>query len=130
MAFDRGKGVFGPPHTLVYVWTENVKAETLMLSPYFRTKLRYLSIGQGVTDARGGETQGAKTGDNPGHTRQDESGWVTVERDLLQDYRRAFPDDTQPVPMVGGVMLKCDSNNTDTSAESWLETLELLAPAK
>jgi hypothetical protein len=128
VAFARGKTLFGPPHTLVYVWTENVPAETLMPSPYFRTKLRYLSIGQGVTDPPGGGTQGPRTEAHPGHGGQDEAGWVTIERDLLQDYRRAFPDDPPPVPMVEGIMLKCDSNNTGTSAEAWLATLELLPP--
>lgn len=130
VAFDRGKGLFGPPHTVVYVWTENVEAETLIPSPYFRKKLRYLSIGRGVTVTPGYETQRAKARAPRGDGRQDDTGWVTIERDLLRDYRLAFPTDTQPVPMVGGIMLKCDSNNTGTSAEAWLATLELLPPAK
>lgn len=130
VAFDRGKGVFGPPYTLVYVWTENVETETLMRSPYFRKKLRYLSIGKGVTLPPGHDAQRAKAQGRPGHGRQDDSGWVTIERDLLQDYRSAFPTDRKQVPMVKGIMLKCDSNNTGTSAEAWLATLELLAPAK
>jgi hypothetical protein len=124
VAFDRGKGLYGPPHTMVYMWTENVEPETLITSPYFTKKLRYLSIGKGVTD------NDQQSGNSPEHGHQDTAGWVTIERELLKDYRRAFPDDTQEVPMIGGILLKCDSNNTHTSAESWLAILELLAPAR
>lgn len=124
VAFDRGKSWFGPPHTIVYMWMENVETETFIESPYFTKKLRYLSIGKGITG------HNPQPGANPGHGFNDTAGWVTIERNLLQDYRRAFPNDSDEMPAVRSVMLKCDSNNTGTSAESWLATLELLAPAR
>jgi hypothetical protein len=106
------------------MWTENVEAETFIESPYFPNKLRYLSIGKGMTG------HNPQSGTHPGHGFKDTAGWVTIERNLLQDYRRAFPNDSDEVPAVRGIILKCDSNNTGTSAESWLATLELLAPAR
>ena len=127
VAFDRGKGLFGPPHTLVYLWTEKVAPETPIQSPYFTKKMRYLSIGQGVTGAAADHPPPRQPA-GPG--RQDEAGWVTIERNLLQDYRRAFPNDTQAVPALRGILIRSDSNNTNTSAEAWLATLELLAPAR
>ncbi len=127
VTFDRGKTLFGPSRTIVYLWTEDVAAETFIKSPYYSKKLRYLSIGMGVTDTTARHRQWRK---NPGQERQDDAGWVTIERHLLQDYRRAFPRDTRAVPALGGILLKCDSNNTGTSAEAWLAQLDLLAPAR
>jgi Protein of unknown function (DUF3047) len=111
VAFDRGKTLFGPPHTIVYLWTEQVDANTLIKSPYFAKNMRYLSIGKGTTASEA----------------TDVAGWITIERNLVADYRQVFPHDKEEVPVVGGILLKCDSNNTGTSAESWLASIEILA---
>lgn len=118
IAFDRGGGLFNPPHTLAYTWTENLAPETLVESPHFK-EVRYLSVGRGVTtpdiqreEDRIGEQAEGKPGEDP--------SWRTVERDLLKDYRLAFPEDKEEVPQITGIVLKCDSNNTKTSAEAWL----------
>ena len=107
VAFDEGGGLFSPPNTIAYTWTEDLEPETLVHSAHFR-RLRYLSVGRGVT-----------TGD------PETDGWITVERDLSADYRRVFGQQGE-VPDLVGIMLKCDSNDTQTSGSAWLEGLELV----
>lgn len=108
VAFDRGGTWISPPDTIAYTWTAGLAPETVVRSPHYK-RLRYLSVGRGVT------------------TDLDGDGWVTVERDLLADYARVFGRDD--VPELVGFMLKCDTNNTGTRASAWLEALELVAPA-
>ena len=111
VAFDRGGGLFSPPNTIAYTWSENLAPETLVQSAHYK-RLRYLSIGRGVTTGEHGA---------------DSDGWVTVERNLLEDYRRVFGEDGGEVPDLVGIMLKCDSNNTGTAASAWLADLELVS---
>lgn len=103
LAFDQGGGFFRPPNTLAYAWTEKDDEGTLIRSSYF-SNLWYISLGKGPT-------------------RQDQ--WTVVERDLAADYRRAFPKETS-LPRLRGLLLKCDSNDTKTAAESKLSKIELL----
>ncbi len=104
VAFERGGGIFSPPHTIAYTWTENLASGRAVQSAHFKN-LRYLSIGSGIPAA---------------------PDWITIERDLLEDYRRLFPKHADDVPLLRGIALKCDTNNTGGSAESWLSKIELL----
>jgi hypothetical protein len=113
VAFDEGGGWLSPPNTIAYTWTENLAPETLVKSAHYK-RLRYLSLGQGVT-----------TG-----AEDSEDGWITIERNLLADYRRVFGKEDGPVPDLVGFMLKCDSNDTGTSASAWLADLEFVAAAR
>lgn len=98
VAFAKGGGVFSPPHTLAYTWSEREPAGTLTQSAHF-SNLKYISLGSGPTGP-----------------------WsVNLAVDLAADYRRAFPG--EPLPKLKGIALKCDSNDTGTSAESWLTSL-------
>lgn len=108
VAFDRG-GFVGlmPPNTIAYTWTESVPAGKILQSEHFE-RLRYMSIGHGVPAP------------DPSST-----GWVTITRDLVADYQRVFPEDTDGIPPVLGLVLKCDSNNTHTSAEAWVSRISL-----
>lgn len=101
VAFDKGGGIFSPPNSIAYTWTEREAAGTLIKSGHF-SNLFYVSMGSGATP-----------------------GYVTVEADLAADYRRAFPKDAA-VPALKGLLLKCDSNDTKTSAEAWLKSVELV----
>lgn len=103
LAFDKGGGALRPPNTIAYTWTEKEAAGTMIRSAHF-SNLFYISIGSGTA------------------TRD----WSVVERDLAADYRRAFPNDTA-VPHLKGLLLKCDSNDTKTSAEASLASIELTA---
>ncbi|MCA8958178.1 MAG: DUF3047 domain-containing protein [Planctomycetes bacterium] len=48
---------------------------------------------------------------------------------MAADYRQAFPRDKRGVPRLTGVLLKCDTNNTETRAEAWVRSVELVGPA-
>ncbi len=50
--------------------------------------------------------------------------WVTVERDIVADYRRAFGE--EPPPIVG-IAIMSDSDNTGESATAWYGDLSLHA---
>jgi hypothetical protein len=128
VAFDRGGGLLSPSNTIAYTWTENMAAETCLESPHFK-QLRYVSIGAGLTaERKDGKAQAKEAAEK---TKQgEEPGWIIVERNLVEDYRRAFPADKKGVPPLTGIVLKCDSNNTETSAEAWVSVLELLPATK
>lgn len=108
VAFDRGGGLFSPPNTLAYAWTEKTDPDTLIPSPHF-SSLKYMAVGKGAPAPK-----------------DDGADWITLERDLEADYRRAFPEDKGDVPDLKGIILKCDSNDTGTSAEAWVKTVELV----
>ena len=107
IAFDRGKGLFGPPHTIGYAWTRSHEPGQVITSGHFKN-MRYVSIGKGMP---------AKPGE-----------WITIERDLATDYRLVFPEAKGGVPALAGVLLKCDSNHTRSSASSEVAFVELLPP--
>ena len=48
--------------------------------------------------------------------------WVTAERDIVADYRRAFG--TEPPPIVG-IAIMSDSDNTGESARAWYGDVSL-----
>lgn len=96
--------LFSPPNTIAYTWTENVPAGRITRSAYGK-RLHYLSIGMGTTG----------------------SEWVTIERDIIEDYRRVFPKDQKGIPPIKAVLIKCDTNNVGGSAEAWLSDLKLVA---
>ena len=102
VAFDEGGGWLSPPNTIAYTWTEDVEPEKVVRSAHY-ARLRYLSVGKATT-----------------------KDWVTIERDLLADYRRVFGEEGE-VPDLVGFMLKCDSNDSGTSASAWLADVELVA---
>jgi hypothetical protein len=103
VGFDRGGGLLRPPNSIAYTWAEAGEADRLIESGHY-SNLKYITVGSGVT-----------------------ADWVTVERDLEADYRRAFPKD-RDVPALKGVLLKCDANNTESAAEAWVSMLELRPP--
>lgn len=51
--------------------------------------------------------------------------WVTVERDIVADYRRAFG---QAPPTIVGVGIMSDADNTGEAASAWYADIELAAP--
>jgi len=109
VAFDRSGGWFSPPHTLAYAWTERTPAGRVIQSAHF-DNVRYLSVGCG----------------SPPREEDGVAGWVVIERDLAADYRKAFPEAPAPVPPISGILLKCDSNNTGTTARAAVAEVVLL----
>ncbi len=52
--------------------------------------------------------------------------WITEERNVLADYRKVFK---QEPPMVGGVALLIDTDDTRSQAESFFAQIEFKRPA-
>lgn len=51
--------------------------------------------------------------------------WMTERRNVLEDYRRLFG--AEP-PLVGGIAIMTDTDNTGASAEAWYDDLQIEAP--
>lgn len=51
--------------------------------------------------------------------------WVTVERDIVADYREAFGEEP---PRIVGVAIMSDADNTGERAQAWYRDLVLTAP--
>ncbi len=109
--FERAKRkaaavVFGeelPGNALNYIWANQLSKEEIVANPYTDTTMM-IAV----------ESGNAKAGQ-----------WVTVERDLIVDYQRAFGE--APPPIVG-VAIMSDSDNTGESATAWFGDVELIRP--
>ncbi|MBE0486192.1 DUF3047 domain-containing protein [Marinobacter sp.] len=51
--------------------------------------------------------------------------WVTVERDIVADYRKAFGEEP---PRIVGVAIMSDADNTGERAQAWYRDVELITP--
>jgi len=88
-------GEYPPITTLCYVWASQLEQGTITESPYSdRVKIIVLESGA------------EKTGT-----------WVSEKRNIFADYCTAFG--TETVPMVSGVAMMTDTDNTDEQAVSW-----------
>lgn len=106
--FERAKRktvatVFGeelPGNAINYIWANRLPQGETVANPYAEeTKM--------IAVTSGNEQAGE---------------WVTVERDLVADYRAAFGEDPPP---IRGVAIMSDSDNTGESATAWYGDLEL-----
>lgn len=90
-----------PGNALNYIWANTLAEGTIVPNPFT------------------GTTQMVAVTSGPGKTGE----WVTVERDIVADYREAFGE--EPPPIVGiGIM--SDSDNTGESATAWYGDIELI----
>lgn len=81
-----------PPHAgLNYIWDTKAPVGTIVTNP-FTDRVRMIVVESG-----------------PQRLRQ----WLTYERDIVADYRRAFGEDPPP---IAGVALMTDADNTGESA--------------
>jgi len=100
--FERAKRkaaelVFGeelPGNALNYIWANQLEKGTLVANPFTDTTMM-IAV----------ESANEKAGQ-----------WVTAERDIVADYRRAFG--AEP-PTIVGVAIMSDSDNTGASAKAW-----------
>jgi DUF3047 family protein len=51
--------------------------------------------------------------------------WIEEERNLVDDYRRAFGEDP---PKVGAVAIMTDTDNTGEQAVAWYGAIRFLPP--
>jgi hypothetical protein len=53
--------------------------------------------------------------------------WIDEERDLVEDYRRAFGEDP---PKIGAVAIMTDTDNTGEEAVAWYGAIRFLPPGR
>jgi len=54
-----------------------------------------------------------------------EGRWIDEERNLAEDYRRAFGEDP---PRIGAVAIMTDTDNTGEDAVAWYGAIRFLPP--
>ncbi|WP_421842263.1 DUF3047 domain-containing protein [Marinobacter algicola] len=109
--FERAKRktvavVFGeelPGNALNYIWANRLPVGEIVANPFTDTTMM-VAVNSGATNA--GE-------------------WVTVERDIVADYRKAFG---RKPPKLVGVAIMSDSDNTGASATAWYGDVSLVKP--
>ncbi len=89
-----------PGNGLNYIWANRLPVGTVVTNP-FTDQTQMIAVNSGA--ARAGQ-------------------WVTVERDIVADYRRAFG--TAP-PAIVGIGIMSDSDNTGESATAWYGDIKL-----
>lgn len=106
--FERAKRktvetVFGeelPGNAINYIWANRLAEGEIIANPYAEETM--------MIAVTSGEAQAGQ--------------WVTVERDIVADYRAAFGEDPPP---LRGVAIMSDSDNTGESATAWYGDLTL-----
>ena len=109
--FERAKRktvevVFGeelPGNALNYIWANRLPVGEIIANPFTDTTMM-VAVNSGTTN----------TGE-----------WVTVERDIVADYRKAFGREP---PKLVGVAIMSDSDNTGASATAWYGDVSLVKP--
>lgn len=102
MQFGAARALYGeyPPHAAIsYVWDGRAALGTLLPNAY-TARAMMLVVESGAR--RVGE-------------------WVEMERNVLEDYRRAFGEDPPP---VSGIAVMTDTDQTGESATAWYGDIE------
>ncbi len=94
---------FPKTRTLNYIWANRLPKESVQSNAY-------LSNAVMIAVESGGENVGA---------------WVSVRRNVIDDYRRAFDEDP---PAIGAIAIMTDTDNTGESAVAWYS--EIVASRK
>lgn len=98
--------VFGeelPGNALNYIWANQLPVGEMVANPFTDTTMM-------VAVNSGADTTGS---------------WVTVERDIVADYKEAFG---RTPPKLAGVAIMSDSDNTGESATAWYGDVQLIRP--
>lgn len=98
--------VFGeelPGNALNYIWANRLPQGEIVANPFTETTMM-VAVNSGSQ----------KLGE-----------WVTVERDIVADYKAAFGREP---PKLAGVAIMSDSDNTGESATAWYGDIELIKP--
>lgn len=91
-----------PGNALNYIWANTLPEGRVVPNPY-TDKTMMVAVNSGSEQA---------------------GTWVTVERDIVADYRQAFGE--APPPLVG-IAIMSDSDNTGESATAWYGDITLSA---
>jgi hypothetical protein len=90
-----------PGNAINYIWANRLPIGEWVNNPY-TDKTRMLAVSSGAD----------KAGD-----------WVSIERDIMADYRKAFGDEP---PAIIGIAIMSDSDNTGEQASAWYGDIQLL----
>ena len=94
-----------PPHAgLNYIWDGKAPSGTLVTNA-FTSRVKMIVVESG-----------------PARLHE----WVTYERNIVEDYRRAFGEEPPP---LSGIAIMTDTDNTGESATAWYGNIELLQAA-
>jgi hypothetical protein len=85
---------------LEYVWDKNLPIETIITSPY-SDNIKLIVVGSGKSDI---------------------SKWVFVERNIREDYKKAFGREPGH---VGAIAIMTDTDNTQSTAEAHYKELKV-----
>lgn len=100
------KALFGeelPGNALNYIWASRLTVGEFVANPY-TDQTMMIAVNSGATDT---------------------GTWITVERDIVADYRRAFG---KAPPTIVGIGIMSDSDNTGEEATAWYGDIELVRP--
>ncbi|MCP4652575.1 MAG: DUF3047 domain-containing protein [Candidatus Omnitrophica bacterium] len=87
--------------TIEYVWDQDLPVETVITSPYF-DKIKLIVVQSGKNNM---------------------SEWVFEERNIYQDYEKAFG--RAPTSRVGAIALMTDTDNTLSTAEALYKDIKV-----
>lgn len=91
-----------PGNALNYIWANRLERDQIVPNPYVDST-QMIAVASG--DQKVGE-------------------WVTVTRDIVADYRRAFGE---APPAIVGIAIMSDSDNTGDSATAWYGDIRILS---
>lgn len=106
MQYGVARALYGeyPPHaSLNYVWDGKASAGTMLPNAYTGRAMMFVV-----------ESGPRRVGE-----------WVEVERNVYEDYKRAFREEPPP---VSGIAVMTDTDQTGESATAWYGDIELRAP--
>ena len=87
-------GMYPPAGALAYIWANKAPRDSISPSPY-TDRVKMIAVQSGK----------AKAGT-----------WITESRNIIDDYRAAFG---HPPPMISGIAIMTDTDNTGESATAW-----------
>lgn len=91
-----------PGNALNYIWANRLPLGAMVPNPYTE-ETRMIAVNSG---------------------KEKVGQWVTVERDIVADYRTAFGE---APPRIIGIGIMSDSDNTGESATAWYGDIELIS---
>jgi len=92
---------FTKTRSLEYIWTQNVEEGTISASPYSKNLQLYV--------IESGKREGVE--------------WVYEERDIYEDYLKAFGE--EPRYNIGAVAFMTDADSTDTDARAFYDEIKM-----
>lgn len=93
-----------PAETLCYIWDNKLPAGTALHNA-FTHRMRYIVLQSGNTS---------------------KGQWVKEQRNVAADYQQAFGDESQAMPMVIGLTVSADSDNTHGEGLAYMGDIHLL----